>query len=129
VQALNYLRDATSRPAILVFQLLKMAAELVRGGLSIDAAAARVELPPAEVQHYIDRKNRPPEENPWLRAMRDRRTDDDVNAPWDAATKKLVADYSVGGYIDIGSETIQKLHPGAVAGARSLGSGRCPPDE
>ncbi len=100
-QALNHLRGDSSFENAIGYFKLERASNLVEEGLSVDAAAARVERSPAEVQHYIDHKNRARKENPWARG---KMIDDDPAVRWEESARNLVAAHRSGSSIDIGSE-------------------------
>jgi predicted phage terminase large subunit-like protein len=103
-QALNHLRGDSGFENAIGYLKLECASMWVEEGLSVDAAAARVERSPAEVQHYIDHKNRARRENPWARGGK---VDDDPAVRWDECARNLVAAYRSGSYVDIGSDQYQ----------------------
>jgi predicted phage terminase large subunit-like protein len=95
VQALNYLRETGGGTNFLNFLKLQTASNWVREGLSVDAAASRAGLSSAQLQHFMDLRNRPAQENPWLVSE----TVAAKPAPW--SCEPLIAAHAAGHYIDI----------------------------
>lgn len=98
VQALNHLRANSGFENAIGYLKLECASIWVAEGLSVDEAAARAELSPAEVQN-------------WSRAGM---TEGDLGARWDATARTLVAAHRAGNRIDIDQDQY-RLHSGAVA--------------